>query len=554
MLVARKGGRAVPRRQHRWAVRLRLLSVTALVLAAAQPILTRAVDDRSVLFLLDRSASISAGGLEAQAEFLATALEEARVDSRTAIAVFGRNTQLDSAFTIGREPTPIRTSPDTSATNLATALDSVGSLLPTEGSRRVVVLTDLVPTTGDARAAARRLAEQGVAIDVVELASSRSPDALTESVLLPAAVREGDAVPVRIVLRSNQAGPAAVVIRSADQTETIAVDLVSGRNQIEIDVRAVGAGFLSIEAEVEASFDTRPENDSAQGITRILGPAKVAVIEGVEGEADALIRALAAGGIETEQRQSIPTDEELLSFDAVVLVNVAHPQTSEPLAAFVEDLGRGLVVIGGSQAYGLGDYHLTPLEAVLPVSSNPDDLIRRQPVAEVLVIDSSGSMGACHCNMGAASEGGVVKTDIAKAGAQLAIEALADTDRVGVLAFSSGTDWVIPLAQTSTVGDPADALGVITPSGDTEISQALEAALNELQTAPEQLRHIVLFTDGWDPSDADLLPMARRIADSGITLSVLGTGEGPGTTLSRMAELGGGRYYEGTDLEAIPEI
>ncbi len=552
--VARQGGRAVPRRQHRWAVFLRLLAVSALIVAAAQPILTRAVDERSLLFLLDRSASISAGGLEAQAAFLATALREARVDSRTAIAVFGRNTQLDSAFRTGREPGPIRTNPDTSATDLQTALDAVGSLLPTEGSRRVVVLTDLVPTTGDARSAARRLAEQGVAIDVVELDSARSPDALIESVQLPAAVREGDTVPVRIIIRSNQAAPANVIVNTGDETQSIAVDLVSGRNEIEVEVAAEGAGFLAVEAEVEATFDTRGENDAAQGITRILGPAKVAVVEGVDGEADALIRALEAGGMEVEQRQSIPTAEQLLGFDAVVLVNVARPQDSEPLAAYVEDLGRGLVVIGGDRAFGLGDYHLTPLESVLPVSSNPDDLIRRQPVAEVLVIDSSGSMGACHCNMGAATEGGVVKTDIAKAGAELAIEALADTDRVGVLAFSSGTDWVIPLSPASTVGDPSEALGVITPSGDTEISRALEVALEELEGAPEQLRHIVLFTDGWDPSDADLLPVARRIADAGVTLSVLGTGEGPGTTLERMADLGGGRYYAGTDLEAIPEI
>jgi hypothetical protein len=68
------------------------------------------------------------------------------------------------------------------------------------------------------------------------------------------------------------------------------------------------------------------------------------------------------------------------------------------------------------------------------------------------------------------------------------------------------------------------------------------------------LRHIVLFTDGWDPNDANLLPIAREIADAGVTLSVLGTGEGPGTALARMAELGGGRFYPGTDLDAIPEI
>ena len=35
------------------------------------------------------------------------------------------------------------------------------------------------------------------------------------------------------------------------------------------------------------------------------------------------------------------------------------------------------------------------------------------------------------------------------------------------------------------------------------------------------LRHIVLFTDGWDPNEANLVPLARQIADAGITLSVL---------------------------------
>ena len=52
--------------------------------------------------------------------------------------------------------------------------------MPSEGSRRVVLLTDLVPTTGDARAAARRLAEAGIAVDVVELDTARSADALVE--------------------------------------------------------------------------------------------------------------------------------------------------------------------------------------------------------------------------------------------------------------------------------------------------------------------------------------------------------------------------------------
>ena len=78
--------------------------------------------------------------------------------------------------------------------------------------------------------------------------------------------------------------------------------------------------------------------------------------------------------------------------------------------------------------------------------------------------------------------------------------------------------------------------------------------MEEVRSVPDALRHIVLFTDGWDPNDANLVPLARRIADAGVTLSVLGTGEGPGSMLRRMADVGGGRFYPGADLESVPEV
>ncbi len=225
------------------------------------------------------------------------------------------------------------------------------------------------------------------------------------------------------------------------------------------------------------------------------------------------------------------------------------------IADFVEVLGRGLVVVGGDQAFGMGDYSGSALEELLPVRSDPDDLVRRQPVAEVLLIDTSGSMANCHCRDGEFSEGGVNKTDLSRAGAAKAIEALADTDRVGVLAFDSGTDWIIPLGPKPDPEVAGKALESLQPLGETTaIARGLAAALEELRDAPEQIRHVVLFTDGWDPNEGGLLDAVRELADQGITLSVLGTGEGPGVTLRRMAEIGGGRYYHGADLEEIPEI
>ena len=556
-LIARRGRRTVPGRQHRWAVIARTTAVVLLVVAAAGPFLERGVSTRSVLFLVDRSASIGAEAQAAQDAFLSQALTDSGEEARAGIAVFGAEIRLDRSVGPVRPYDGIRTEIDGSATDLAGALVAAGSLLPTEGSRRVVVLTDAVPTSSGMTAASERLASEGIAVDFVVGDTSQSADVLVESVRVPSVARQGEDVTVTAVLRSNDAGTADVSFRLADGSIVErTVELDPGRTEVSVEVPAERSGFEIVRVDIDAGFDTRPENNRSSGVYRILGPARVAVVEGVAGEAEELVRALEASGVGTDLRQSVPGEEELLAYDAVVLVNIPQPTTEEgaALASFVEDLGRGLVVVGGDRSYGMGDYHQSPLEEVLPVSSNPDDLIRRQPVAEVLVIDSSGSMGACHCTQGDFAEGGTPKTDIAKAGAAAAIEALSAGDSVGVVTVAGGTDWVLPLQQKPDGETVTAALSPIVAQGDTEIARGLEAALDELSGVEGSLRHIVLFTDGWDPNEANLVPLARRIADAGVTLSVLGTGEGSGSTLRRMADVGGGRFYPGQDLASVPEI
>lgn len=556
-LIARSGRRTVPARQHLWALIARLAVLVLVVTAAAGPHLVRSVSTKSVLFMLDRSESIGAEVHRAQEDFLRSALDRSDPAARAGIAVFGNEVRLDRAMGPLRPFDGIRTEVDGSATDLSGALVAAASLLPTEGSRRVVVLTDAVPTSTGEQAAADELAADGIAVDFVTFDTAQSADVLVESVQVPSVARVGDAATVTAVLRSNLSGPVAVTFRTASGTEIQReVTVEPGRNEVSVDIPTEEAGFEIVRVSAAAGFDTRSENDQSAGVYRVLGPAKVAVVEGVTGDGDDLARALEAGGIGVDVRPDIPGDEELLAYDGIVLVNFPKPSNAEgeALAAFVEDLGRGLVVVGGDRSFGMGDYHETPLEAVLPVSSNPDDLIRRQPVAEVLVIDSSGSMGACHCNQGDFAEGGTPKTDIAKAGAAAAIEALSPEDSVGVVAVAGGTDWVLPLQRKPASDTVTTALAPLVANGSTEIARGLQAALDELDDVGGALRHIVLFTDGWDPNEANLVPLARQIADAGITLSVLGTGEGSASTLRRMADVGGGRFYPGTDLNSVPEI
>lgn len=558
-VVAKYGRRTVGPKQHRAASVVRVIGVGLLVAALAQPLLVSSSGQRSVLFVLDRSSSITAEARVAQEEFVATALSAAGQEDLMAVAVFGRELRMDSALSSEPPSTSIGSVIDPTTTDLAGALRAGAAVLPTEGSRRIVVLTDAVETTGDARAAARELADAGVAVDVITLTTGRSSDALIAGVDAPVTSREGDRIPVQVDVQATASGPAVVSLTAGDEVFEVAVDLVPGRNTVDFEVPASDSGVLRLAAEVEASFDAVPQNDQGEALVRVLGAARIAVVEGVIGDGAELARALEAGGMRPEVLSAIPAAEDLLVYDGVVLVNVVAPREdiAQDLADYVEALGRGLVVVGGDQAYGLGDYQETAFEEVLPVTSDPDDLIRRQPVAEVLVIDTSGSMANCHCDGIAEHDpsgaGGVNKTDISRAGAGLAIGALQAEDRVGVLAFTSGTRWALPLDKIPSGTEVAAALNTLTPQGDTEITPALREALAALIDAPEEIKHMILFTDGWG-DDPELLTVAQDIADAGITLSVLGTGEGTGDTLRRMAALGGGRFYAGRDLEAVPEV
>ena len=562
--MAGRGRWTVGRRRRRWVLALRMVGVGLALLALAQPVLSLPQRQRTVLLTLDRSLSMGSESRMRQEELVTAALPHAGADDLVGLMVFGSEARVDTALTTGRELLPVRSVVDGSASEVGSALRAAAALLPTAGARRVVLMSDMAATGGEVREVIEELAEAGVAVDVVVLESALDAEALVEWVEVPGLVRRGDLFSATVRVRSSFPGPAQLRITAGDYVELREIRLQPGANQVDVlvpidETGAALGGPLAVEAQIFADWDEYGENNRAVGITRVEGPAKVAVVEDRtrRGEGEFLQMALEASGLNVDRVVGIPSGEDLATYDGVVLVNVNIREASEAedLVAYVEDFGRGLVVVGGDRSFGVGDYHQTPLESVLPVSSDPDDLLRRQPVAEVLALDTSGSMGSCHCGGNAERiAGGTPKTAIAQAGASQAIGALTSSDQVGVLAFSSGFDWTIPLGPRPGTEEVTAALSTLTPEGDTEIRPALAEALRVLNGVEGSLRHIVLFTDGWDPDEAGLLPLARQISADGVTLSVLGTGEGPGPTLERMAELGGGRYYPGVDLDLVPEI
>ena len=98
----------------------------------------------------------------------------------------------------------------------------------------MVVLTDSVPTVGDARLVARELAERDIAIDVVEVETGRG-DVLVEGIDLPPSAREGDTVTAVIRMRSNVTTSGELTVTgTSGGTIQIPVELEPGRNEVEV--------------------------------------------------------------------------------------------------------------------------------------------------------------------------------------------------------------------------------------------------------------------------------------------------------------------------------
>ncbi|WP_157965519.1 VWA domain-containing protein [Euzebya rosea] len=565
-------GRTVrrPDRRQRVATGMRVAALLLLVATLLDPAIPLRGRDVDVVFVVDASASMGSGGQQAALEWVRAASVDAAEDDRIGVVLFGRDAQVAHRL-LNASPSvlpPVVVREDGS--DMERAVRLAGGLLGRENRRRVVLLTDGRATQGNLDQAAALLAETGIGLDVVRVGEAGVADVLVEAVEAPASVRQGEAYPIDVVLRNDTGRDAegVLVVRIGDQqVASQQVQLPPGTSTITVDHVAGDDPLDRITAELRSGESTVARNDTGQAAVRVAGPPRVLMIADDPADADPLAAALEAGGVTVEQRpisQGLPTADRLLANDAIVLVDVAAPSLGTAgmtaLDAAVRDGGVGLVAVGGEQSFGLGDYTDTSLEDLLPVSSRITDPLRRPRVAEALVVDSSESMGACHCAdeaMGGPIQedpGAVQKTEIARQAVRRAVQALESTDTVGVLAFDTQSHWVLPLQQVPESAVVEDGLAQLQPSGNTDIPQAIRVAIEGLRGADAELRHIVLFSDGFMGDLTGLGPVADEALDAGITLSVVGTGEGSFDELEDMARRGGGRYYPGRDLSEIPEI
>ena len=561
----------VPRWQRRAANGLRLAAVAAIVLSMLGLAVPLPADEVATVFVVDRSDSVGGGGRAAADRWVEQAIEN-RIDrngnARSAVVISADGSRVDQLMRDrDRTNTASFVEIDQDRTDLASGLRLAGAMLPDDAKRRVVVLSDGRATSGDALAEADNLTARGVAVDYVLLDEPGAADASVASVRSPGTVAEGESVVIQATLFSTVAQPGLVTLRrNGEIVGSTEVDLNEGNTAVTLrDTPPIG-GLVSYDVSVSVALDDQTRNDTGRTAVQVEGPARVLVVAGADGAARALVAALASSSIIVDEvtPARLPELGRLAGYQSVVLVDVTAEDLTEQqmldLVATTRDLGRGLVTVGGPQSYGMGAYRDSTLETVLPVISDVLDPQRRRTVAQVFAIDTSESMGNCHCaedgNPSDRILGGVTKTDIARAGTARAIDALNAEDEIGILGIDTNTNWLVDLQQIPSDDIIEAGLAKVTPAGNTDLRASLVDAAAQLRASDAGLKHIILFSDGFTPTGniLELRKDAAVLYDEGITVSVVGTGEGSAAELRSVAEAGGGRFYPGRDLARIPEI
>jgi Ca-activated chloride channel homolog len=540
---------------------LRTAFVALLGLSLARLVETATTEKVCAVYLVDVSNSVTDEALADAREIVKKALAEKPEDGAIRLVTFAERARLvdiaeDGSFALERhvEPGPDGKDVDRGAgSNLTIALQLAYGLYPPGYLKRAVLVSDGAQTEGDVLAEANRAAEFGVRLFTVPYTRPLPGEVAVQELKMPARVKVGETFEPKAKIYASRATKARAklyqgeVLNGLDGVRDI--DLKAGPNEIPFKSVVRVAGPVTYSLELENVADDRfPENNRVAVTIDVPGRPMVLYVEGTPEQASALSGALTAQQFDVEVRS--PTGfpgsiEEISRYDFVVVSDVEKAKlelsAQDLIERYVRDLGGGFLFAGGESSFGLGGWHNTTIERILPVRMDSDSKKEMPSVALSLVIDRSGSM------MGNPME-------MAKEAAKATLSTLAPDDLIEVIAFDSSPHRYVKMQPARNQARISSDIARIQPGGGTEIFSALDAAFQDLTVTQARRKHVILLTDGRANTSGINDLVAGMVAES-ITITTVGLGSDLDEAFLRgIAETGGGRFHAVLDANSLPKI
>ncbi|KAA5542243.1 VWA domain-containing protein [Roseiconus nitratireducens] len=567
------------------ALLLRSLVWTVLVFALAGVQVVRVSDRMTVMYVLDQSESIPLAKRQVMLDYVVRNVRrhrDARRQDRAGIIVFGRDASIeippfDDDIRLRRLESLLDRA---DATNLESALNLAQATMSADTARRIVVVTDGNENLGQARKLVARVAAAGIGIDVVPVMLDAKSEVLVEKIDLPTDIRKGQPFEARIVVSNyadnagSDAEPTKGKIRvkqKVGDNESILLEqditLENGKNVFPLRHTIDRPAPYIYEAEFVPAGDDDDglrQNNSATAYTHVRGQGRVLLIEdrSNEGDFDLMVDRLRDNNIEVVTQFNddlFGSLAELQAYDAVILAGV--PRVSgdsdnkivsfsdaqiEMLVRNTQQLGAGLLMIGGPEAFGAGGWTGTELEKAMPVDFKIKNA-KVQAVGALALIMHASEM----------ADGNHWQKVICKS----AIEQLGPSDLAGVLHWSfNGDAWLWGGQQgLLEVGPNRRAMlarvSKMTPGDMPQFDPAMKMAAKSLAAAPASVKHCIIISDG-DPSDPTpgTINAFKNASISISTVAVASHGLAGSQRLQNIATATGGKYYSVKSGRALPRI
>ncbi|MCG3137685.1 MAG: hypothetical protein HJJLKODD_01534 [Phycisphaerae bacterium] len=562
VVVSWRALRSLDARLRFTALTARCLVLAVLIACAAGIEFEHTNRNLTVLFLLDRSNSIPKELYGAQEQFIREVVKTIPPEDRVGVLTFDAQSyveQLPMRGNIFIEVLPEGLRPD--RTDIAGAVRMAMALFPPDTAKRIIILSDGNNNVGDILGEVQRAKASGVGVDVVPMYYIRSKEIYAEKLVVPSLVKDGDLVPLRAILINPSNMPVKGTISLTHNSEAVPLPdelarqtLEPGQNLIALKVPVHGSKphrFELVFRPDQESADTLPENNRATAFTFVGGGEKVLLLSLREEDDLALVRALQDEKIEVEVLNIADAEGlDLLGFmqySSIILSNIGAnwftDEQQKQLITYVREMGGGLIMTGGDEAFGAGGWIGSPVEEIMPVDF---EIKHRQviPRGALAIVMHSCEMPRQNFS--------------AKQIAAKAVETISSKDYFGLVSYSHmrGVIWDVPMQLATNKTMIKTAIDKMENGDMPDFGPSMEMAVTSLmQVKDAAQRHMIILSDGdaSPPSQATI----NKMVQNKITCSTVGIGYGSHVmepTLRQIATDTGGRFYAARNPKALPQI
>ena len=537
------------RAAERPAAVLKAIEAALLVMVVAGLSVVTYSTDMTTVILADRSASMAGVRTEM----------DARIEEITGSADKNETVRVLD-FAGGSAWQTEGETPSAGATDIAAAIDAACAVFPEDAGKRILLLSDGASTDGAPIEAAQRARDMGVRLDAIHLSAAIEKETELTQLILPGDAAQGQKITAQVtVLASCEAAGMLRIWDGSVLAYEQEAAVTPGENAFSCPMTAGETGEHTYRAEYICAEDTLKENNSRLALMRVSSGAKILLVDGTGQEAGKLAALLADGGnsVDTVACGDMPqTVAALCEYGLVVLMNVDAKDlpegSAQRLEEYVSVYGRSVLTTGGANTYIYGGMKDTPFETFLPVKMSVEEKESVNPVALMLVMDTTDSM-----TRGASG----TPIEMARRGAIKCIDGLNSNDYAGVITFSDEAQVLVEMTsmgEKSGVMDAINGITTATPDKLTKFAGALRLACEELKAFDQlERKHVIFITDG-SPADTSegFDKIVKEMRANGITMSSIVVGRLLNVVklLEELSTIGGGRCYFVEGADDLPDV